>query len=256
MATVDTTEDKTEIEMSPEVRKYIEDLETANREILAYTYSIAHDLKSPLRGISSYITILTEDYEPLLDADGKEICSIISAEAQRMSKLLDGLWMFSQLGRGEIRKSAVDMQAIAGQIFDEQTRTHTSGQIDFRLSELPHATGDPMLMYQMWTNLLSNAIKFSSKKQNPVIEISATQEGGETTYIIRDNGAGFDMKYSDKLFGIFERLHGEREFEGTGTGLAIAYRIVQRHGGRIRGEGERGEGAAFYITLPDITVGK
>lgn len=238
--------------LNHELKQYVDELETTNQELVAFSYAISHDLKAPLRGITSCINILTEDYELLLDAEGKQVCGIISAEAQRMGKLLDGLLMFSRLGRSEIRMTVIDMKAMVKQVFDELTRIDNTQKIDFHLSELPLAGGDALLIYQMWTNLLSNAIKFTSKKENSLIEVSATQADGETTYIIHDNGAGFDMKYANKLFGLFERLHGEREFEGTGVGLAIAHRIVHRHGGKIRGEGERGKGATFYVTLPMI----
>lgn len=237
--------------LNDELQQRVVDLQLSNRELESFSYSVSHDLRSPLRGIDGYTRILIETYEHLLDEDGKRICGIISGEAQRMGKLLDGLLTFSRLGRQELQTSSIDMKAMANQCFRDLTHFDESKHIDFRLHEIPHVKGDSLLLRQMWANLLSNAIKFSSKKENPAIEVGATQSDGLITYFVRDNGAGFDMRYSDKLFGVFQRLHSEREFEGTGAGLAIIHRIIQRHGGRIWAESEINKGATFYVSLPN-----
>lgn len=237
--------------LNNELHQRVIDLQLSNRELESFSYSVSHDLRAPLRGIDGYTRILIETYEELLDVEGKRICGIISSEAQRMGKLLDGLLMFSRFGRQEIQTSVIDMKALIVQIFNELTRFDTREHLDFRIGELPPTLGDALLVRQMWVNLLSNAIKFSSKREKPVIEIGATQSENETTYFIRDNGAGFDMRYADKLFGVFQRLHSEREFEGTGAGLAITHRIVQRHSGRIWSESEVDKGTVFYVSLPN-----
>ena len=225
-------------------------LEGANRELEAFSYSVSHDLRAPLRAIDGYTRILLEDYDDKLDAEGKRICGVISAEARRMGQLIDDLLAFSRLGRKEMFASKIDMNALADSVFAELVKPGNRERIDFHLSKLPMAKGDLALMHQVWVNLLSNAIKFTSKKERAVIEVQAKQTRDENIYIVRDNGAGFDMEYASKLFGVFQRLHGESEFEGTGVGLAIVQRIIRRHGGRVWAEGGVEKGATFYFALP------
>jgi PAS domain S-box-containing protein len=225
-------------------------LEVANRELEAFSYSVSHDLRAPLRAIDGYTRILVEDYEEKLDAEGRRICGVISAEARRMGQLIDDLLAFSRLGRKEMFASRIDMNALAGSVFAELVQPPDRERIDFQLSKLPAARGDLALIHQVWVNLLSNAIKFTSKKDRPVIEIKGKQTREENIYLVRDNGAGFDMEYAGKLFGVFQRLHGESEFEGTGVGLAIVQRIIRRHGGRVWAEGAVEKGATFYFSLP------
>lgn len=170
-----------------------------------------------------------------------------------MDRLIDDLLAFSQVGRVPLREAAIDMAAMARSIFFEITSPEERGRIDFRVGPLPTASGDPSLMRQVWLNLLSNAVKFSSKKEQAVIEVEAEESGGETVYAVRDNGAGFDMQAADKLFGVFQRLHSAREFEGTGIGLAIVQRILDRHGGRVWAEAESGKGAVFHFSVGKVT---
>lgn len=224
-------------------------LEAANRELEAFSYTVSHDLRAPLRAINGFTRILLEDHAPQLDAEGRRFCSIISDNTRRMGELIDDLLAFSRLGRTELHPASVDMASLANSTFLELTLPPERERIDFHLEQLPPATGDPALLRQVWANLLSNAVKFSAKKQRATIEVRATREGSETVYSVRDNGAGFDMRYGDKLFGVFQRLHHDRDFEGTGVGLAIVQRIVHRHGGRTWAEGAPGEGATFYFTL-------
>lgn len=225
-------------------------LHAANKELEAFSYSVSHDLRAPLRAISGYTRILVEDYGSILDEEGKRICDVITDEARRMGELIDDLLSFSRLSRKEIQASKVDMKALAFSVYGELTREEQRGRIDFSVGKLPSAMGDPALLHQVWINLLSNAIKFSSKKERAVIEVGMKRSDKELVYCVHDNGAGFDIQYVDKLFGVFQRLHSDDEFEGTGVGLAIVQRIVQRHGGRVWAEGDVGRGATFYFALP------
>ncbi|HSB00892.1 MAG TPA: PAS domain S-box protein, partial [Anaerolineales bacterium] len=225
-------------------------LELANKELEAFSYSVSHDLRAPLRAIDGYTRILVEDYEATLDAEGKRICGVISAEARRMGQLIDDLLAFSRLGRKAMYFSKIDMKALAASIFSELIKGEDQERIDFQITRLPPVNADLALIRQVWVNLLANAIKFTSRKERAVIRVGSKQSADEYIYYVHDTGAGFDMEYVDKLFGVFQRLHGESEFEGTGVGLAIVQRIVRRHGGRVWAEGEPGKGATFYFALP------
>ncbi|MCX5827325.1 MAG: response regulator [Deltaproteobacteria bacterium] len=251
-------------------------LEIANKDMEAFTYSVSHDLKAPLRAVDGYTQILIEDHAVHLNAEGRRVCEVISNNARMMGKLIDDLLTFSRTGRAEINPAPVDMATLANSIFFELTTTAERERIDFHVGPLPRAHGDPSLLRQVWTNLLGNAVKFSAQKERAVIEVGCLWEGSghpsvgaheagvsmehlpsairnpnsERVYFVRDNGAGFDMAYADKLFGVFQRLHSAKEFEGTGVGLAIVRQIVQRHGGRIWAEGEeKGKGATFYFSI-------
>lgn len=225
-------------------------LHAANKELEAFSYSVSHDLRAPLRAISGYAQILVEDYRPVLDEEGRRIFNVITDEARRMGELIDDLLAFSRLSRKEMQTSKVDMKMLAFSVFGELTTEEQRQRMDFSVGKLPSAIADPALLHQVWINLISNAIKFSSKKERSVIEVGTKRSEAELIYWVRDNGAGFDIQYVDKLFGVFQRLHSEDEFEGTGVGLAIVQRIVQRHGGRVWAEGTTGEGATFYFALP------
>ncbi|HOI16844.1 MAG TPA: ATP-binding protein, partial [Geobacteraceae bacterium] len=224
-------------------------LAAANRELEAFSYSVSHDLRAPLRAVDGYCHILLEDHAPQLDEEGKRVCNVISASAREMGKLIDDLLAFSRISRTTMEPSDIDMTTIARSVFFEMTSQQERERIDFEVLPLPQAQGDPTLIRQVWTNLLSNAVKFSAKKERAAIKVSAGEQGGKVVYKVQDNGAGFDMKYVPKLFGVFQRLHSTREFPGTGVGLAIVQRIVVRHGGRIWAEGEPGKGATFYFTM-------
>ncbi len=227
-----------------------EQLHTANKELEAFPYSISHDLRAPLRAINGYTRILLEDYASQLDEEGNRVCNVIINETQRMGTLIDELLSFSRLSRKEIKTAKIDMKALAYSVFGELTREEQRERVDFKIGRLPVVEGDTALIHQVWMNLLSNAIKFSSKKDRAVIEVGTRKSEHENIYYVRDNGAGFDIQYVDKLFGVFQRLHSESEFDGTGVGLAIVKRIVQRHGGRVWAEGEINKGATFYFALP------
>jgi len=225
-------------------------LEDANRELEAFSYSVSHDLRAPLRAIDGYTRILLEDYRSLLDEEGKRICSVISEGAHKMSDLIDDLLTFSRLGRSALNPSSIDMEAMAKAVFQEMTTAQDRKRIDFQMEALPPAMGDPALLKQVWVNLLSNSIKFSRKKRRAVIKVRGERSDGEIAYSVKDNGVGFDMQYIDKLFGVFQRLHSVKDFDGNGVGLALVQRVVHRHGGRVWAEGEIDKGATFYFTLP------
>jgi PAS domain S-box-containing protein len=224
-------------------------LEAVVKELEAFSYSVSHDLRAPLRAIDGYTRILIEDYGPSLDAEGKHVCRVISDNTRHMGQLIDDLLAFSRLSRVDIRPMPIDMEELAEAAFYQLTTPESRARIDFRLGALPPAVGDPTLIGQVWLNLLSNAIKFSSKRERAVVEVGCQESEGGSVYYVRDNGAGFDMRYAQKLFGVFQRLHSEREFEGTGVGLAIVQRAIARHGGRIWGEGEADKGATFSFIL-------
>ncbi len=235
---------------SEELHRSTEQLQAANKELEAFSYSVSHDLRAPLRAISGFVSILMEDYGKDLDSEGKRICNIIHSNATKMGQLIDDLLSFSRLIRSELHHSKIDMESMVRIVISEFQSTQDLSQKSFSIQQIPQAMGDTNLIKQVWVNLISNAIKYSSKEVNAHINIGAIQKENETTYFIRDNGVGFNMKYSNKLFVVFQRLHGINEFEGTGVGLAIVQRIINRHGGRVWAEGEVGNGATFFFTLP------
>ncbi|MCL4297877.1 MAG: PAS domain S-box protein [Anaerolineae bacterium] len=237
-------------ELEQRVNQRTAQLEAANKELEAFSYSVSHDLRAPLRAIDGYTRILAEDYEAALDAEGKRICSVIRDRTQWMDQLINDLLAFSRLSRAQMRVAPIDMASLVSSVFQELTTPADRERLDFQLAPLPLALGDPTLIRQVWVNLLSNALKFSAKRERAVIEVRGRPGVGENIYWVRDNGAGFDMRYVDKLFGVFQRLHNERDFEGTGVGLAIVQRIVHRHGGRVWAESEPNQGATFTFTLP------
>lgn len=237
-------------ELEQRVIERTSQLTAVNQELESFSYSVSHDLRAPLRAIDGYARILTEDHAAALDEEGQRVCGVISQEARRMGQLIDDLLTFSRLSRREIQPAEIDMQALASSVFSQLRQPEAHRQIEFQLGELHPVTGDAALMRQVWTNLLANALKFTSGRQRTVIEVGSSQNESEVEFFVRDNGAGFDMEYVDKLFGVFQRLHSEAEFEGTGVGLAIVQRVIRRHGGRVWAEGKVDEGAAFHFALP------
>ena len=222
--------------------------ESLNKELEAFTFSVSHDLRAPLRAVNSYAQILEEEQKDKLTEDGQLMLKNIKNNGQKMGRLIDDLLAFSRLGRQEIKKVQVNMNELASTAIEELNRLFPN-HAAIQLSPLPEVEGDYTLLYQVMINLVGNAIKYSSKKEKPVIAIYAEQKEGKTIFTIKDNGAGFDMRFAEKLFGVFQRLHSEQEFEGNGVGLAIVQRIINKHGGKIWGEGKENEGASFYFTL-------
>lgn len=225
-------------------------LENANKQLESFSYSVSHDLRAPLRAIDGYSRIIMEDYAANLNDEAKELFLVIRQSTQRMNQLIEDLLAFSRVQRAEMEPTSIDMQSLVNTVFFELTAPKERERIELHISELPSIHGDPTLMRQVWDNLIGNAIKFSSKKERAIIEIGSQPNEKEITYFIRDNGAGFDMRYASKLFGVFQRLHTEKEFKGTGVGLAIVHRVIHQHGGRVWAESAVDNGATFYFSLP------
>lgn len=236
-------------ELNSALEKNILQLEAANRELESFSYSVSHDLRAPLRAIHGNAQAMEEDCQEVLNDDARKYLKKIQYNALRMDRLINDLLEFSRIGKKAVRKSSIDMTTLVNQIFSEvgQSQPHRA---EFVVESLPEAPGDLPMLSIAWTNLISNAIKYSSKKEHPRIEVGGKSAGDEACYFIRDNGAGFDMAYAEKLFGTFQRLHDSAEFEGVGIGLAIVQRIVLKHGGTIRAEAAPEVGATFYFTLP------
>jgi PAS domain S-box-containing protein len=225
-------------------------LEAANKELEAFSYSVSHDLRAPLRAIHSFTSILRKDFESQLGEEGGRICGIIEDSSVRMGTLIDDLLAFSRVGRSRISFSTIIMRSIVRKVYDEITTEEERNRVTFRIRSLANTTGDASLLRQAVANLLSNAVKYSSKNEHPVITVSSEPLEDEVIYSVTDNGVGFNMKYIDKLFNVFQRLHSDREFEGNGVGLAIVQRIITRHGGRVWAESEPGKGSTFFFSLP------
>lgn len=221
-------------------------LKDANQELDAFSYSVSHDLRAPLRSIIGYSEVLMEDAADQLSDHDRRSLKVISESANRMNTLIDDLLLFSKVAQVNTNQSVVDHQSLVSEVL--------RGNGDFRgeivVQQLLPSVGDRNLLLQVWQNLISNAKKYSSKVESPKVEIGSRDEGMETVYFVKDNGAGFDMAYAQKLFGVFQRLHTLKEFEGTGIGLALVKRIVSRQGGRVWAEGEVDVGATFYFSLP------
>lgn len=224
-------------------------LEVVNKELEAFTYSVSHDLRAPLRAISGFAEAVIEDYAPRLDDEGKRYLGLIQDNAHNMGRLIDDLLAFSRLGRQELTVTEVDMESLAKEVFDELSAQVTERNIEFTVRSVPPARGDRSLIRQVLANLFSNSIKFTKPREKAVIEFGYLPDMGDGVYYVKDNGVGFDKKYAGKLFGVFQRLHSAAEFEGTGVGLALVYRIISRHGGRVWADGEVGKGAVFYFTM-------
>jgi len=227
-------------------------LEAANKELEAFSYSVSHDLRAPLRAIDGFSRIVQEDYADGLDNEGKRQLGVIRANAQKMGRLIDDLLAFSRAGRTELHRARVAMGLLVQAVFLEVVpNPEERERIDLSVGDLPDAWADPALIRQVWVNLLSNAVKFSRPRPRGEIKVSASRQDHRIVYHVEDNGVGFDMQYADKLFGVFQRLHSTREFEGTGVGLALVQRIVHRHGGEVWGEGTVDGGATFSFALPE-----
>jgi signal transduction histidine kinase/CHASE3 domain sensor protein len=227
-------------------------LESSVKELDAFSYSVSHDLRAPLRAIDGFSRIVEEDYAPKLDEEGRRMIGVIRGEARRMSRLIDDLLSFSRLSRQKIEPERIDMGAMAREVFDELAALEPDRKVHLDLHPIPPAFGTMSMIRQVWVNLIGNAVKFTKGREVAQIEIGVEGgDPGEQVYFIRDNGAGFDMRYADKLFGVFQRLHSAEEFPGTGVGLALVQRIVNRHDGRVWGEGEVGRGATFRFTIPN-----
>jgi len=225
------------------------ELETVNKELEGFNYSVSHDLRAPLRVIQGYGKMLMKTAASKLDADEIGYIKDMVANAKHMGSLVDDLLDFSRMGRTQLVKASVNMEEMVTQVVEEVKAAESNSPAEIKVSGLQKINCDPVLIKQVWVNLISNAVKYSRKKEHPQIEIGSTGINGSQVFFIRDNGAGFDMQYSDKLFAVFQRLHKVAEYEGTGVGLALVHRIITKHGGKIWAEAKLNEGATFYFTL-------
>ncbi|HVS76399.1 MAG TPA: response regulator [Steroidobacteraceae bacterium] len=225
------------------------ELRVANRELEAFSDSVSHDLRAPLRTIDGLLHVVQEDFGARVPAEARQHIEAISAQAARMSELIEDLLRLSRLGREPLQKRAVDVRSLVQEVVAELRAAEPARDLDIKVGDLPAAQADPSLLRQVWVNLIANALKFTRRRERALIEIGGEARAEGNLYSIRDNGAGFDPRRAERLFGIFQRLHAAKEFEGTGVGLSIARRIVERHGGGIWAEGEPDRGAAFHFTI-------
>ncbi|MCL4503881.1 MAG: ATP-binding protein [Deltaproteobacteria bacterium] len=223
----------------------------ANQDLEAFSYSVSHDLRAPLRAIEGFANILLEDHAQQLDAQGQRLLDVIIDRGRQMDRLINDILAFSRLGHGKVKKSEIDMTKLVKSAVSEIKAYAPTPNIQLTIKPLPPAQGDYNLIKQVWLNLLANAVKFTAPRETGHIELGGSLECGETIYFVKDNGIGFDPAHADKLFGAFQRLHGDSKFEGTGLGLAIVQRIIQRHGGRVWAEGKADQGATFFFSLPE-----
>ena len=237
--------------LEKKVAKRTEQLEQANRELEAFSYTVAHDLRAPLRAIHGFTRILSEEHSNGFDDEAQGMMRFVLDGVKKMDILISDLLRFSQLSRQPINKEAINMQALVESVLTEYADEIRTRSAECYLDQLPPASADPATMKQVWGNLISNALKYSARKDTTEIRISGWTTADEVMYVVRDNGCGFDMRFYDKLFGIFQRLHSQEEFEGTGVGLAIVSRVVTRHGGRVWAEAVLNQGASFYFSLPN-----
>ncbi|MBL6750036.1 MAG: response regulator [Nevskia sp.] len=226
------------------------ELQAANRELEAFTHSVSHDLRAPLRSVIGFVEILEDDFSSQWTDEVRELFRHVTGSARRMNDLITDLLHFAQVSRKPLNVRAVDLDDLVREVLEELSPAVGGRRVELRIDGLPPCRGDPSLLRQVFVNLISNAFKYSRNKETALIEVGCRRQENEAVYFVRDNGAGFDMSYAKNLFGVFQRMHREDEFEGTGVGLSIVQRIVQRHGGRIWAQAEPDKGAAFFFTLP------
>jgi PAS domain S-box-containing protein len=237
------------LRLNDELRRRAVEAEAANKELEAFSYTVSHDLRAPLRAIDGFARILLEDHAPRFAPDARRYLDLVRNNAQQMGHLIDDLLAFSRLSRQPLRKQPVALPELVQRVFDDLSREEPARKVTLALGDLPACQADPALLKQVFVNLLANALKYSRRRAEAVIEIGCRQEPGEHAYYVKDNGVGFDMQYAHKLFGVFQRLHRAEDYEGTGVGLATVQRIIHRHGGRIWAEAAVDQGATFYFTL-------
>jgi PAS domain S-box-containing protein len=236
-------------QLDKRVRERTAELETANKELESFSYSVSHDLRAPLRAINGFSSLLMSEFADTLPPVALEYMDKVNENAAKMASLIDDLLTFSRLSRNPLKKRRVDLRGLVVQVIEDLRAETGERTIKWHIGDLPTCQADPVLLHQVYVNLIGNALKYTRPRPAPVIEIGSRHLRGQTVYYVRDNGVGFDMRYAGNLFGVFQRLHSEVEFEGTGIGLAIAQRIINRHGGRIWAEAEVDQGATFSFTM-------
>lgn len=227
----------------------VDQLQESNRDLEAYSYSIAHDLSAPLRTINGFSSLLLMDYGPQLEAEPRRLLTLLQTGSVQMATLVEDLLRLSRLGRQALNRQLVSPVDLARKVIEELKSEQDQRKVEIVLGEMPVCHADPGLLKQVYFNLVSNALKYTRKRERTVIEIGSRTENRELFYFVKDNGVGFNMKYADRLFGVFQRLHRAEDYEGNGAGLAIVQRIIQRHGGRIAANAAEGQGAEFFFTL-------
>jgi light-regulated signal transduction histidine kinase (bacteriophytochrome) len=237
------------LELNMALQRHATELEVANRELEAFSYSVSHDLRAPLRSIDGFSQALLEDYGEMLPADAQNFLAHVRSAAQRMAKLIDDLLELARISRSPVERKPIDVSALARSIANELQQAEPARQVTFKIASGLKAHGDSQLLRIAMQNLMNNAWKFTSKVEHAQVEVGRHQARGQAAFFVRDNGAGFDMSYSNKLFGAFQRLHAVTEFPGTGIGLATVQRIIHKHGGRVWAEGIVDQGATFHFTL-------
>jgi signal transduction histidine kinase len=240
---------KMNAELERRVQERTSQLSAANQELESFSYSVSHDLRAPLRHLDGFAELLKKSQTERLDEKGRRYVEVISQAAKKMGLLIDELLVFSKMGRHEMLKSPVDMRAIVTETLGQLEHDYARREIEWVISDLCQVEADPAMLRLVWINLISNAVKYTRPRDRARIEIGSYDTTTENVFFVRDNGVGFDMKYADKLYGVFQRLHSENEFEGTGIGLANVRRIISRHGGRTWAESKLGEGSTFYFSL-------
>ncbi len=251
MRTYQEKVERLNVELEARVAERTTQLEAVNKELEAFAYSVSHDLRAPLRAVDGYSRIIEEDYVNVLDSEGLRLFGVIKRNIKKMDQLILDLLALSRVNRTELVKSKIDMIAMVNSLFNEVVTVELREKVKFTVQNLPEVYGDSVMMKQVWINLLSNALKFSATREVITIEVGGYSENGTNTYYVKYNGVGFNQKYANKVFEIFQRLHSSKEFEGTGVGLSIVQRIIHRHGGSVRAEGEENQGATFYFSIPE-----
>jgi light-regulated signal transduction histidine kinase (bacteriophytochrome) len=238
-----------ERELSARLEERVQD---RTAELESFTYSVSHDLRTPLRAIDGYTQLLQKKHAAPLDAEGRRLLRLVSEHTQKMGALIDDLLTLARLGRREMERARVDLEALAHETFSTLRDTHGDSRphCSFEVQSLPPVYGDRSMLRHVFSNLLSNALKFTQREEAPRIEVGATERDGAPAYYVRDNGVGFDAERAEEVFGVFQRLHDDSDFEGTGVGLALVERVVRRHDGTVWAEGAEGAGATIFFTLP------
>lgn len=243
--------------LNEDLEYHVTQLETANKELESFSYSVSHDLRAPLRHVIGYVELLQKKTSIVLDEKSRRYLTTISESAKRMGLLIDDLLAFSRIGRVEMQKSVFNLEQLIEEVLDDLQHEMSGREITWDIESLPDVYGDRSFMKLAFLNLIANAIKFTSPREQAIIEIgTALGKDDETVVFVRDNGVGFDMKYADKLFGVFQRLHSAGQFEGTGIGLANVQRIIYRHGGKTWAESSVDGGATFYVSIPKSMKGE
>ncbi|WP_246050545.1 ATP-binding protein [Leptospira langatensis] len=238
-------------QLNRDLEENVKKLEYANKELEAFSYSVSHDLRAPIRGVDGFARIMLEDFAPKMEPEAVRLLNVIASNSKFMGQLIDDLLGFYRVSKVEPKADRVDMKHMVMDAIEIINQEYQYDKIDTRISDLPIIRGDGAMLKQVWLNLISNAFKYSSKSQHPTVEIGYLSGEKDKTFFVKDNGVGFNNQYTHKLFKVFQRLHSNEEFQGTGIGLAIVDRIIKRHGGEVRAEGKIGEGATFYFTLPN-----